>query len=1004
MTTEDDDLVTLETTINRYVNDEKIYCLYYGHNENFSNQLCQINDNVINFSEIKSCLTFIQLHFKNKIFLIISDISILSQIKKFENLFIFIFKTNPYEHLFLNDSRIIGIYSDYDLLYSSIEEYMNLIDEQFHQWTFFHEDKSNNLSKQTNNFLWLQLLSDIVLSTSQMNNQQLNETINSYLNNLSLRNRINTALRRENTDQIYQLRYFLKDLIENLIYERQQMISQIETNNEKKLIVYRMMKLSKNQYEQMKIHENKFISMKGFLITNRLRSSMNYPKQNDYIIHVLFEITIDLENPMIIFADMTKFKNNLTEGDILFNIGTTFRIDNINEQMSIVQMTTVNDGEKIKQKYIEDTHRYIENLSISIIFGSLISDMNRWDQSIYYFKHLINDDIPWIEYSIAENYRWKANWFEAQNHYDRAYKQMMESEPIRIKDSAIVLYSIANMYCYRGEYDEAYEFIQRSIVIQKKYYSSNHPLIANSLAILSWIYGEQMKIDEALRFAQESLIIREKYYNNDHIEIASSLHLLAVWNRCQGNYEETSNYLQQTLKIYEKYYPFGHVLSSVSLMVMGIAAKNQEKYDTAMHSIQQSITILKKSYSSYNIYIAICLNCIASINCQQEKYSESLDLYKQGLIIQMKCYSGHHPYISATLTAIGNTLEKIKENNFDEALIFHQKALTMLKTFYPSYHGHIAQTMIIIGHNLKQQEKFDEALVTFKQALEIQENYFPSISIQISDTLNFIGGILYQMTKYDDAFEIFEKALHIRRELYKVENILIADILNGLANVRTEQERYDEAIDYHKQSLEIYKNYSTTKHADIPQKLINLGYLKYKQANFKDALIYFSEAVYILVEHYSSDYKNINNGLQWILVTSDEQGSYDYAVEQLDKCLKIREICLSFEQSMIISTLQKISRIQFNQNHYEISLAYEIQCYFINEKNLPPNHENIGDNLSNIGNCYEKLDKNYLAIEYYKRALYIYEQCLPEFDSKREEMETNIERLSQLQHILNYIL
>ena len=79
-------------------------------------------------------------------------------------------------------------------------------------------------------------------------------------------------------------------------------------------------------------------------------------------------------------------------------------------------------------------------------------------------------------------------------------------------------------------------------------------------------------------------------------------------------------------------------------------------------------------------------------------------------------------------------------------------------------------------------------------------------------------------------------------------------------------------------------------------------------------------------------------------------------------------------------------------------MIYELKCFLIREKVLPPDHQDIGKSLSNIGQCYEQLNQFKLAFDYYKQALVVYEQCLPYFHEDQWKLESNIDRLSQILH------
>jgi hypothetical protein len=168
---------------------------------------------------------------------------------------------------------------------------------------------------------------------------------------------------------------------------------------------------------------------------------------------VLFEIECNIKElgDSIIFADTTKFNDLPCQKTILFDFNTTFQLDNIQQdgQLWLIKLNAVNVGRTIKQKYIDDTRRQIEDLSIPIIFGKLICDMCQWNQSQTYFEHLLNDqhdeDLAWIEHSTGQCHRWKGEWNEARKYYDRSYNRMLTTEPVRVKDSAVALSDIGEI-------------------------------------------------------------------------------------------------------------------------------------------------------------------------------------------------------------------------------------------------------------------------------------------------------------------------------------------------------------------------------------------------------------------------------------------------------------------------------------------------------------------------------------------------------------------------------
>lgn len=165
---------------------------------------------------------------------------------------------------------------------------------------------------------------------------QSNNPIHCFLKYSFLQKMINKALQTKNIDQIYMLRYFLGDLIENLSYE------------------YKRKVLSPLHSDTQSTH-----------LTD--------------LIDVLFEIECNGKelDGTLIFTHMTQSSENPSQKQVLFDLNTTFRLKNIQlyKQVWSIKIIAVNNGRFIIQKYIDDTRRQIENLSIRIIFGKFLCDM-----------------------------------------------------------------------------------------------------------------------------------------------------------------------------------------------------------------------------------------------------------------------------------------------------------------------------------------------------------------------------------------------------------------------------------------------------------------------------------------------------------------------------------------------------------------------------------------------------------------------------------------------------
>ncbi|CAF5157376.1 unnamed protein product, partial [Rotaria sp. Silwood1] len=115
---------------------------------------------------------------------ILSHIVTLPQL---DSIFIFNWEKVNNEHLVLDNSKLIGIYNELDLLCLSIEEQVDFLDRHLQTFSFFDQDEllTKDLSKQTIDLLWFQLYHDIIceLTHDEEAKQELIDACRSYYQN-----------------------------------------------------------------------------------------------------------------------------------------------------------------------------------------------------------------------------------------------------------------------------------------------------------------------------------------------------------------------------------------------------------------------------------------------------------------------------------------------------------------------------------------------------------------------------------------------------------------------------------------------------------------------------------------------------------------------------------------------------------------------------------------------------------------------------------------------------
>ncbi|CAF4207608.1 unnamed protein product [Rotaria sp. Silwood2] len=823
--------------------------------EQTKQQLRLINDYVTFHTDLEQCITFIQSIHKEKIFLITSGskasqiLPRISSFRQIDSVFIYCMKKNRYEYLLDEYLNIIGIYVNLDDLCQSIKEQIDLVNKQIQTFSFFdqHEKSTKDLSKESAEFLWFQLFSYVIarLPRNQQAKQQMTQICKEYyrgntkemklIQDFELNYRsedairwyskqsfvyrlINKALRTEDIDLLYTFRFFIGDLSENLQRQHEKLLS----SKEKILNVYRGAKLDKEEFDKLKENQGKLISTNGYLSTSRLKSgALSFalkPTKRVDVVAVFFHIQCDITKigKNIIFADINQFSAYPDEQEVLFDLNACFEIESIeeNESLQIVKMNASNEGRKITKDFIELAQKETEELSVSIVFGRLLCDLGEYDKSQKYFQQLLNDsndeDRAWIEFNIGRAFDLKGEWNEAREYYDRAYDQMMQNEPARIKDSAHILNNIGNILRRQGKYTEALDYYQRALKIQEKCYPSGHVDIATSLNNIGIILDNQGKYNEALNYHERALKMNEKFYPSGHVDIAKSLNNIGLILYRQGKYDEALNYHQQALKMRAKCYPCGHVDIATSLNNIGVILHQQRKYDEALDYYQRTLKIRDIYYPSGHVDIAASFNNIGVILDNQGKCDDSLDYHQRALKIREKFHPCGHVDIAQSLNNIGLILHR--QGKYEEALDYYQRSLKIQEKFYPSGHVDIAKSLNNIGRILQRQGKCDDALDYHQRALKLREKFYPSGHVDIATSLNNIGVILINKRKYDEALDYHQRALKMREKFYPSDHVNIADSLNNIGVCYENQNKRKMALDYIQQALTIYEKCLPTGH------------------------------------------------------------------------------------------------------------------------------------------------------------------------------------------------
>lgn len=505
---------------------------------------------------------------------------------------------------------------------------------------------------------------------------------------------VNKALRTEDVQQLHIFRFYINDLSMALAQEYKNK-EKDESNDEVATMVYRGVRLRMMELEQFQSNEGKLISINGYLSASHLRNiavmfAINDTTRTDSL-PVLFEIEChDEESDCSVFADIAKFSDYPHEQEVLFDLGSVFKIETVSKDEDIwkVYLRTTGEGKEIARQYVEETKNEMQGNSVAILFGSLMTRMGQYQRAETYFKQLLrdpeNENLAHIHNQLGLVHQAKAEFDQAMNHFDLANKMMKEFHPTLHRDSAHVLRNMSYVLIEQGHYEKALEYCNEAIKVLEELDDSCQLEMAQYLYNTGLSYVGQRMYDEALEYYEQSLNIKKTYLPENHVHIAETLNSIGFAYLMKKDVERAFNYYISSLSMYQTCLPEDH--PDIANVLHNIAEYYQHKcqYDKALQHYNLALVMKEKCFPSNHPSIAATLNNISTVLSAKGKKEKALHLCLKALRMRERILPFNHPDLAISLSSAGHKYEAMKEHQ--HALNYFEKALEIRVKFLPKDH------------------------------------------------------------------------------------------------------------------------------------------------------------------------------------------------------------------------------------------------------------------------------------------------------------------------------
>ncbi|CAF2029183.1 unnamed protein product [Rotaria magnacalcarata] len=834
-------------------------------------KLFELNPTIQFYTDLNRCITSIKSIKDEQILLIVSlalTKNILCQIHSHHLLMsVFIFCSNINENqkleLMNEYKKINQIYSDNELLIKSIQQTINVIEQQILSFNVFNQNKdyTNDLSKSSASFIWYQILLDIlkqIPDNEQINKkiyENYNELYKSEINQLkkdytkekviqlfnektSIHKILNKTLRTKNIEFIYLFQYFIIDLYDHIQYEKE------SCENSEILKVYYGKRMLNIELDQLKKHIGYYITPNGFLsVSFDKNKSVELAKTeilSDGYQSTLFQFEINPKCQQITFVEIHD------KQELLFNIDTIFKIHSINFDSSIQlwQINLINDdiGKNKIQTYFQSIKKFRYENSFLIFFGHLLNELDQLQQSELYF-HILLESLSSNHEDIASIYNQIGNFIAdkgqlklALENYQRGYEIRCQRLPNDHPHISISLNNIGLIYKDEGKLDDALSYCQKALTIDEINYPKDHVLKAMTIENIGGIYKEKYLFSIAQTYFLRALNMYKSALPPNHHFLTDILNSLGKVYCDQGYYDRALTCYQKAFATSEINYTNDHLQKAQTIENIGLLYKTNGMLQKALEELLRALDMYQRIYFNEHHDIARCFGHIGLVYEASNDLDFALNYFNKQLNMDEKCLSNDHPNIQIDIQWIIDIYKK--QEQFKKAFEFCQKKFLEKKNLLGENHP---MTLTIFMMMIDLCEDFNVKSNYYKHALSMHESlipFDPHATIRCLDTMiNFY----YKTNAVEEALNYQIKMVDLERQVLTDDHINLALSLQRLGQIYETLSKTDEAKICYTESRTMFEKYehnqSNSESSDKKNSSESNTYQEKKELNFTKSRI-----------------------------------------------------------------------------------------------------------------------------------------------------------------------
>lgn len=325
---------------------------------------------------------------------------------------------------------------------------------------------------------------------------------------------INKALRTEDIDVLYQFRFYIIDLSEQLELK----FKQLKEKHNGIFRLYRGLKLSYDEVAHFQNSIGQLISTNGYLSTSS-EFSVAYgfatkSAKREGVARALFEYEVDLNTvTKIVIADIREYSAFPEEAEVLVDIGkrktmrlilrstdcvlgASFQINSCtfdaDADLWRVTVQATDQGADLAAEFMDYQKKKMAESNVALMLGNLLLEMGEYGKAERYFDAVLNsnpndEEVACIWFNFGRAHRLKGDFNRAIGCYNRALDLHLNCRPKREASAGKTLNGLGVVFSEQGRLLQAEECFQRAMKLYRKSIPKKHVDVAALLINLGTI-------------------------------------------------------------------------------------------------------------------------------------------------------------------------------------------------------------------------------------------------------------------------------------------------------------------------------------------------------------------------------------------------------------------------------------------------------------------------------------------------------------------------------------